>query len=114
MIRKFYMLSFWLAFGLGVACAEADTAADPGCDVGSFGDWFCQCRADGSCNDPDLFCDAGTNECQWSCRPDLVGGKICGRCHIGGPSEGACKPSFEGDGYCDCGCQFDDAQDCML
>ncbi|MCP4591451.1 MAG: hypothetical protein GY842_11960 [bacterium] len=36
----------------------------------------------------------------------------CVRCWVGTTGENNCDPARNGDGVCDCGCQFDDAIDC--
>lgn len=110
---------------------------DDECDCGcQFCDAWCECSMQdcgapplgGACCCPDLSCFNNTdqNDCfGGGCAPRGAGtscasvgcpcdddSRPCMWCWTDTAVENNCDPSWEGDGECDCGCQFDDAIDC--
>ena len=99
------------------------TGTDPQTDPGE--NWCSKrCNADadctdmwplGCCSDPSVF-ESGDQYCLRPsfadlCDPPPQCTPDCDWCHIGTPNENNCNPMWDGDGECDCGCQFVDS-DC--
>ncbi len=101
------------------------------CDLGCFDCTVQDCSGPplgGACCCPDLSCFNNTdqNDCFGSeCAPRGAGtscasvgcpcdndSRPCMWCWTGTAVENNCAPTWEGDGECDCGCQFADAVDC--
>lgn len=74
------------------------------------------CFADGNCLEVEsaLDCTSGDFRVGQGCFPGLCSpcGPECAFCWIGTEFEHACPDNWNGDGQCDCGCQFLDSADC--
>jgi len=88
------------------ACCNAFLAANE-----CFSDWpATQCQDAGAAYIGDGTTCASV-DCASRCDQE---GQPCDYCWLDTPFDMACPESYEGDGDCDCGCQFDDSVDCAV
>ena len=91
--------------GNNVTCAQANCAADSGACCAAHGD--CGAASPAGCAQfGGAYQGNGTLCSQIDCRARCAA--ICDYCWVDTPLDGNCDPLWEGDGQCDCGCEFND------
>ncbi|MFH1108140.1 MAG: hypothetical protein V1790_02935 [Planctomycetota bacterium] len=93
--------------GNNTTCAQADCPGPTPTGACCFGNGDCTLVSSTSCASAGgAYQGNGTNCAQLSCRDRCA--PICDYCWEGTSYAGSCDPAWEGDGQCDCGCQFTD------